>query len=456
MDYSPCDDYLSGVYENGLINIFGLRTGIKLDSLQLDNSSTLARFHPTKKFHLAIASNKGSVTIFDFTAKKKSFHFEAHAAPCRDVCMSPVHPDCLVTVGYDTLINIFDTRKKSLSLQIRHEYPFSTISLSDCGLFCCAGNLKGEIIGYDFRNLKNALSISKVHEGAIERVAFVPSDSKTDSESGYIKMENTCLVDSPTKTASKKSILDGNLDENELPVASKRDSFWNDIENYNRIMNLNCSPTARLSMESRLSLGSTKLSTGFEMGGYYDDSFENSGTKKEKTINLKRRNSITKPIRKFIKEEILENINEEKCENKENLSLNVSDSFSCLKTENNSTPQTEKRVTFNTNNEEMEIEDLLIQQRPVNFSKELEAIRLEFDEKLKLVENELLFNADGNKWSILNQNSMLSCRQDKANDEIMNALNVLMNKELYVAEFMRLKRENEELKKMVVELQRKK
>lgn len=379
--------------------------------------------------------------------------------------MSPVHPDCLVTVGYDTVINIFDTRKKTLSLQIRHEYPFSTISLSDCGLFCCAGNLKGEIIGYDFRNLKNCLSIRKVHEGSIERVAFVPSDSKTDSESGYIKMENTCLTDSPKKSiVPRKSILDGFVDESDLPMPSKRDSFWNDIENYNRIMNLNCSPTARLSMESKLSMGSTRLSTGFEMG-YCDDSFENSGKivdQKEKSfVNLKRRKSITKPVRKFLKDEnftdVLENINEEKCveiENKENLSLNVSDSFSCIKTGNNSTPQAEKKVSFNPQHDEMETEE--VYQRPVNFSEELEAIRCEFDEKLKLVQNDLLFNADGNKWSILNQNSMLACRQDRANDEIMNALNVLMNKEMYVAEFMRLKKENEELKKLVAELQRKK
>lgn len=432
----------------------------------------MARFHPTKKFHLAIASNKGSVTIFDFTAKRKSFHYEAHAAPCRDVCMSPVHPDCLVTVGYDTVINIFDTRKKTLSMQISHEYPFSTISLSDCGLFCCAGNLKGEIIGYDFRNLKNALNIQKVHDGSIERVAFVPSDSKTDSESGYIKMENACLTDSPTRSiVPRKSILDGIVDESDLPMPSKRDSFWNDIENFNRIMNLNCSPTARLSMESKLSMGSTRLSTGLEMG-YCDDSFENTCKivdRKEKSyVNLKRRNSITKPVRKFLKEEnftdVLENINEEKCvsftepliENKENLSLNVSDSFSCMKTGNNSTPQAEKKVTFNPQNDEMEIEDLEVHQRPINFSRELDAIRSEFDEKLKFVQNDLLFNADGNKWSILNQNSMLSCRQDKANDEIMNALNVLMNKEMYVAEFMRLKKENEELKKLVAQLQRKK
>lgn len=444
--------------------------------LLFTSSSTLARFHPTKKFHLAIASNKGSVTIFDFTAKRKSFHYEAHAAPCRDVCMSPVHPDCLVTVGYDSIINIFDTRKKSLSMEIKHDHPFSTISLSDCGLFCCAGNLKGEIIGYDFRNLKKLLSVRKVHEGSIERIAFVPNDSKSDSESGYMKMESTCLIDSPTKlTNPRKSILDGNGggDESDFPMPSKRDSFWNDIENYNRIMNLNCSPTARLSLESRLSMGSTRLSTGFEMG-YYDDSFDNSGKiverKDKSNVNLKRRSSITKPVRKFFKEEnftdVLENINEEKCvsitepqiqtENKENLSLNVSDSFSCIKTGNNSTPQAVKKVSFIPQIHEIEEVQLkpVINQRPINFSRELDAIRSEFDDKLKFVQNDLLLNADENKWSILNQNSMLSCRQDDAIDEIRNALNMLMNKEMYIAEFMRLKRENEELKKLVAKLER--
>lgn len=36
LDFSCCDGYLAAVYENAKINLFGLRTGVKTDTFQLD------------------------------------------------------------------------------------------------------------------------------------------------------------------------------------------------------------------------------------------------------------------------------------------------------------------------------------------------------------------------------------------------------------------------------------
>lgn len=36
LDYSNCDEYLASLYENGDINFYGLKTGVKTDVFRLD------------------------------------------------------------------------------------------------------------------------------------------------------------------------------------------------------------------------------------------------------------------------------------------------------------------------------------------------------------------------------------------------------------------------------------
>lgn len=182
MDYSNDGSYLSSVYENGLINIYGLTTKIKSATINLDKESTLARFHPTKQFHLAVASYKGAVTIYDIAAKKISYQDKtAHEAPCRDVAMPEDIPDRLLTCGCDSFIKIFDMRKKLAGLQIQSHCGLSTISVSKCGGFFAVGNLKGELLTYDMRDLKKPLAKMKVDSELVTRVAFVPVFEEADA-----------------------------------------------------------------------------------------------------------------------------------------------------------------------------------------------------------------------------------------------------------------------------------
>lgn len=176
LDYSNCGGYLSSVYENGIINIYGLTTKIKSDTITLDKDSSLARFHPAKRFHLAVASYKGAATVYDIASKK--IHFQqkdAHDAPCRDLAMAEDTPDRLFTCGCDSFIKIFDTRKKSTGLMIQSSCGLSTISVSKCGGFFAVGNLKGDVLTYDMRALRHPLDRKKVDNELITRIAFVPT-----------------------------------------------------------------------------------------------------------------------------------------------------------------------------------------------------------------------------------------------------------------------------------------
>ncbi|XP_017859886.1 PREDICTED: uncharacterized protein LOC108611648 [Drosophila arizonae] len=198
VDYNCTDDYIAAVLESGKINIYGTKTKQKIETVTIDEHSTLARFHPSKRFHLAIASYKGAVSVYDVQSKRNILNLsEAHDAPCRDVSMCSTQPSLLVSVGYDCKINIFDIRRnkaQSSSGRLTYSHPLSTVALSECGTYFCAGNLKGELIAYDMRSTKAPLAVRPVHEGcAVSRVAFVPMPTEEQQSSSFTSSNNVTM-----------------------------------------------------------------------------------------------------------------------------------------------------------------------------------------------------------------------------------------------------------------------
>ena len=209
MDYNIGNEYLASVYENGTIDIFGLKTKIKFHTITLDKNSVVARFNPAKRFHLSIASYAGAVTVYDIQTKK--IHFQqkdAHSAPCRDIAVPLEVPDRLMSVGFDSTIKIFDTRVKKAGLSIEASCPFSTIDTTPCGGYFVVGNLKGEIISYDIRNIKTHLASFRAEDSAINRVLFVNNSEKDFSmmskQSNSPKL-STSQEPIPTTATNRKS-----------------------------------------------------------------------------------------------------------------------------------------------------------------------------------------------------------------------------------------------------------
>lgn len=99
----------------------------------------------------------------------------AHKAPARDISMCSAAPDTFVSCGFDCQINVYDTRKRSIVQRHTQPSPLSTVCMSACGTHCIVGNLKGELTSFDFRNMSAPLATKRVHDGAVVRVAFIPS-----------------------------------------------------------------------------------------------------------------------------------------------------------------------------------------------------------------------------------------------------------------------------------------
>lgn len=187
------------------------------------------RFHPARKFALAIGSYEGAVTMIDIETKKKLYaNNAAHEAPVPDISMFDSQ-DVFVSCGYDAKINVYDLRRGALVQQHKQSHPLSSVCVSPCGTFCVAGNLKGDVISFDFRNMSEALAVKRIHDSKVIRVAFVPgltSGSNTMHDSVIsVSSDATSLYKS---AASSSALLQSSCSvSNRL---STRESFTKSIE----------------------------------------------------------------------------------------------------------------------------------------------------------------------------------------------------------------------------------
>lgn len=190
------------------------------------------RFHPARKFALAIGSYEGAVTMFDIRTKKKLYsNNAAHEAPVPDISMFESQ-DVFVSCGYDAKINVYDLRRCALVQQHKQSHPLSSVCVSSCGTFCVAGNLKGDIIAYDFRNMSEALAVKRVHDSKVIRVAFVPSltSGVNTMHDSVMSMNSDATVASLYKSSASSSAAISQASCSVPNRLSTRDSFTRFVE----------------------------------------------------------------------------------------------------------------------------------------------------------------------------------------------------------------------------------
>ncbi|XP_053662311.1 uncharacterized protein LOC128711459 [Anopheles marshallii] len=271
MDFNATDDFLATVYENGLVNMYGMKTSSKLHTLAFDKNTVKVRFHPTKRFSMAVASYKGAVLLYDTQAKKTLFSQNAaHAAPCRDVAMVESHPDYLFSVGYDNVINIFDTRRKETASQIQSNYPFESLAIAEDGVHFAVGNLKGYVYGYDMRNLKDPLNMQKIHQSCVNSIAFVPQSREGSNRRSMIELDESrkatksIRISEGGQTNQRTDRLTQNDPQVRMSGTDQHDSFIGEIDLFLQRRDAPMDCLSRLSTSSRLS---TESRNSMQMGG---------------------------------------------------------------------------------------------------------------------------------------------------------------------------------------------
>uniref|UniRef100_A0A182P0F2 Uncharacterized protein n=1 Tax=Anopheles epiroticus TaxID=199890 RepID=A0A182P0F2_9DIPT len=270
MDFNATDDFLATVFENGLVNVYGMKTSSKLQTLAFDKNTVKARFHPIKRFSLAIASHSGSVLLYDTQTKKTIFsQTSAHGGPCRDVAMVETYPDYLFSVGYDSTINIYDTRRKETASQIQSNYPFESLAIAEDGIHFAVGNLKGFLYGYDLRNLKDPLNMQKIHQSCVNSIAFVPQSREGSIRQSMIELDETRRTTKSVRISEGGQIT-GNKEQTHrrtltnAKTPDQHDSFIGEIDMFLQRRDVPMDCLSRLSTSSLLS---TDSHTSMQMGG---------------------------------------------------------------------------------------------------------------------------------------------------------------------------------------------
>lgn len=137
-----------------------------------------------------------------------------------------------VSCGYDCNINVYDTRRNSMIQQHTQPHPMSTVCVSSCGTFCVAGNLKGDVISFDFRNMKQPLNSKRAHDGAVVRVAFIPTVVGSES--------NTMLAQSINATD-----IDSSGVKHSTPIGNSADSFVQFVDICRNVNSVDCNESMK-------------------------------------------------------------------------------------------------------------------------------------------------------------------------------------------------------------------
>ncbi|XP_034666308.1 uncharacterized protein LOC117900172 [Drosophila subobscura] len=511
VDYNCTDEYIAAVKEGGSINIFGTKTKQKVNTFIIDEQSTLARFHPSKRFQLSIASYKGAVTVYDFQSKRKIFHVsDAHDAPCRDVSMCTGQPSLLVSVGYDCKINIFDIRRnraQPASSRLTYSHPLSTVALSECGTYFCAGNLKGELIAYDIRNTKSPLAVRSVHDGAVIRVAFVPTPTEEQQSSSFSSMGNvTAEATNVERVASdelRKSIAANLLNTQQQlnSMASlgygtggggsarpQRDSFCDflDAQGPRTVERMSTRLTMHRDSFDWETLGrkptdNTQRLSICPAGGSGLSSVDNSCNSSnaeslQQTLSgpLKDRSNISGDA-KLMKiaetdEHSERDVPSANCSSstagsdKEN-PQGVADAelkrrLRMLSASRNSTPH-HVNITPQSSSTLLKPQQLLAKsssglsaQGDADVRREMGELRESMEQRIEQLEKELKYAGEKNKWQIIGQISSYWNLQLENTQEIRDGLALLLQGDRFMYEFSRLQHENQMLKAQVQHLLR--
>ncbi|KAG5675278.1 hypothetical protein PVAND_005192 [Polypedilum vanderplanki] len=392
LDYNATDENLASVYESGSINIYGMQTKVKLDTYNVDNQSTLARFHPTKRSHLAVASYNGGVSVIDIFAKKITFkNHEAHSAPCSDVLMSE---DMLFSSGYDTTIKIFDLRQKSFGLQIKGSYGWTTLSISKCGVYFIGGNMKGEIIAYDMRDFKHPLANILVEKSnqKISRVAFLSTK------------ENGAITPIDISKTVRESLLKLEKEIDNDSSSAEKNEFIEDIVGFQkgRISDFSSSYAPRVSISRRSSVNQQDPFSLKNIKNPFDSPVDDS------RVNKVKRRSLNSSTRLSFAPHVLQEICED-FEKENNSNMINSPNLASLVPRFSSTPSITVTPTIIPNDNDSDIKEEVI----------------EIDDSFKSVENTEAVSNDQQDGGVKKTESTLTTTATNINSDFRKELDAL-------------------------------
>lgn len=228
--------------------------------------------------------------------------------------------DFILSSGYDGIVKIFDLRKKSPGLQIHANYGWTSISLSKCGAYFVGGNMKGELMSYDMRNIKKPLASARIENSnnKISRVAFLSDDESSSLDFSKTVRQSLLRIEEE---------IDGNA------MTESNDSFIEDIVGFQRGRISDFSSSAMYG--TRVSTASRRASTESRFSDVYGKNMQEALNDfsspsqspaievDDSRVNKSRRRTSAKSIGVIPMEEIDEELTNDKENDAKSMNLEV-------------------------------------------------------------------------------------------------------------------------------------
>lgn len=130
-----------------------------------------SRFHPMETNTFAVASEDGTLVMWDAIAMKKFFFAHNHSASVLGVTLS-CSSDLAVTVGYDYKFCIHDLNIRECVFRSALNQPLTAVDMTADGVHLAIGTEDGQMFIYDIRNLLRPVVTWKPHNNIITNILF--------------------------------------------------------------------------------------------------------------------------------------------------------------------------------------------------------------------------------------------------------------------------------------------
>ena len=143
----------------------------------------MVKFSPFKQNVVAVATNEGSVSVWDINTRLPTAEFVgAHTSRVSSVCFSTYNSILLCSASLDQKINFYDTHDKTIVKSLNVEAPLTALAFYNDGHTIVAGTMYGNIFVYDLRagaSIKNSL-LGHDKTNSINYLDFIhlPDDGK--------------------------------------------------------------------------------------------------------------------------------------------------------------------------------------------------------------------------------------------------------------------------------------
>jgi len=173
VSYNADDSLIAVGCSNGDLLVYSSLTRKRIAVLQCpgeenvrsrsDCSIRSLTFNPFRKDIVAVATNSGSVYVWDTYSSTLTAAFpKIHNGIASQICYSPMNRNLLVSVGLDGLVAYMDPTLSKVIRKDHIPHEITCVSFAPTGLMLAVGTLSGDVLFYELRGF-SLLHTIKAH-----------------------------------------------------------------------------------------------------------------------------------------------------------------------------------------------------------------------------------------------------------------------------------------------------